>query len=65
MSAGFDRHEADWGRLLKTEDYEAIGRMVRGFAQRSCRGRRFGVLEGGYNHQVLGRNVRALCSGMA
>ncbi|MDY6907131.1 MAG: histone deacetylase family protein [Chloroflexota bacterium] len=65
VSAGFDRHEADWGRLLKTEDYEAIGRMVRGFAQRSCRGRRFGVLEGGYNHQVLGRNVRALCSGMA
>lgn len=64
VSAGFDRHRQDWGGLLKTEDYHAIGRLVKGFALRSCDGRRWGVLEGGYNHDVLGQNVRALLEGM-
>lgn len=65
VSAGFDRHEDDWGGLLRTEDYETIGKLVKGFAQRECRGRRYGVLEGGYNHDVLGMNVKALLEGMA
>ena len=65
VSAGFDRHEHDWGGLLKTEDYDAIGALVKRFAQRVCRGRRYGVLEGGYNHDVLGMNVRALLEGMS
>jgi acetoin utilization deacetylase AcuC-like enzyme len=65
VSAGFDRHERDWGGLLKTEDYEAIGRLVKDFAERTCQGRRYGVLEGGYNHTVLGKNVRALLEGMS
>ena len=65
VSAGFDRHEHDWGGLLKTEDYETIGKLVKGFAQRVCRGRRYGVLEGGYNHDVLGKNVKALLEGMS
>ena len=65
VSAGFDRHEADWGRMLTTEDYCTIGKLVKEFAQRVCQGKRYGVLEGGYNHQVLGRNVEALLNGMA
>jgi acetoin utilization deacetylase AcuC-like enzyme len=64
VSAGFDRHEDDWGGMLKTEDYQTIGRLVKGFAERVCQGKRFGVLEGGYNHDVLGRNVRAFLEGM-
>ena len=65
VSAGFDRHEADWGRLLTTEDYCTIGKLVSEFAQKVCQGKRYGVLEGGYNHQVLGKNVEALLNGMA
>jgi len=64
VSAGFDRHEHDWGGLLTTEDYESIGRLVKGFAERACHGSRYGVLEGGYNHTVLGKNVKALLDGM-
>ena len=65
VSAGFDRHEDDWGGLLKTEDYETIGKLVKECAQRVCQGKRYGVLEGGYNHNVLGRNVKALLKGMS
>jgi len=63
ISAGFDRHEEDWGGLLKTEDYRSIGRWAKEFSLDHCRGRRFGVLEGGYNHSVLGRNVRSFLDG--
>ncbi len=65
VSAGFDRHEEDWGGLLKTEDYETIGKLVKECAERVCQGKRYGVLEGGYNHNVLGRNVKALLEGMS
>jgi acetoin utilization deacetylase AcuC-like enzyme len=65
VSAGFDRHIEDWGRLLSTEDYTTIGQQAKEFALKNCQGRRFGVLEGGYNHDVLGRNVRAFLEGMA
>ena len=64
VSAGFDRHKQDWGGLLKTEDYRTIGRMLKEFAEEVCQGRRYGVLEGGYNHAVLGKNVRSLLEGM-
>jgi len=64
VSAGFDRHEQDWGGMLKTEDYFVIGKMIKEFSERVCNGRRFAVLEGGYNHTVLGKNVRALLEGM-
>jgi len=63
VSAGFDRHENDWGGMLKTSDYEEIGAMLRRFSVERCRGRLFAVLEGGYNHEVLGRNVKALLQG--
>jgi acetoin utilization deacetylase AcuC-like enzyme len=65
VSAGFDRHEHDWGRLLKTEDYGTIGELVKECAEKVCQGRRYGVLEGGYNHDVLGLNVRSLLQGMS
>ncbi len=65
VSAGFDRHEKDWGGTLTTEDYRTIGQHVRETATRVCEGRRFGVLEGGYSHEVLGLNVRAFVEGMA
>ena len=64
ISAGFDNHREDWGGLLLTEDYYEIGRMVREAADRSGAGC-FAILEGGYNHQVLGVNVLALIDGLA
>ena len=64
ISAGFDNHREDWGGLLETEDYVEIGQMVRDAARR-IGGGYFAILEGGYNHQVLGDNVRALIEGMA
>lgn len=63
-SAGFDRHEADWGKMLTTEDYGIIGKLVKEFAEGVCQGKRYGVLEGGYNHQLLGKNVKCLLDGM-
>ncbi|MBW2428362.1 MAG: histone deacetylase family protein [Deltaproteobacteria bacterium] len=64
ISAGFDNHTADWGGLLNTEDYEQIGYQVRSAANRNGGGC-FAILEGGYNHEVLGENVMALIQGMA
>jgi len=64
VSAGFDRHEQDWGGILKTEDYFTIGKMIREFAERVSDGKRYAVLEGGYNHSVLGKNVKSLLEGM-
>ncbi|MBW1673934.1 MAG: histone deacetylase family protein [Deltaproteobacteria bacterium] len=64
ISAGFDNHKDDWGGLLETQDYTTIGEMVR----ETCETKRcgcFAILEGGYNHQVLGHNVAALLQGMA
>ncbi|MEA2089309.1 MAG: histone deacetylase family protein [Thermoproteota archaeon] len=65
VSAGFDRHEKDWGGVLKTRDYEDIGKTMRDCAERECDGKRYAVLEGGYNHQVLGKNVKALLKGIS
>ena len=64
VSAGFDRHHQDWGGLLTTNDYFTIGKMITEFASRECNGRRYAVLEGGYNHAVLGKNVKAFLQGM-
>jgi acetoin utilization deacetylase AcuC-like enzyme len=64
VSAGFDNHEHDWGGTLKTGDYREIGRMVREGAKRQGGGC-FAVLEGGYNHKVLGYNVMAMIEGLS
>ena len=64
ISAGFDNHEDDWGGTLLTEDYHDIGRMVRD-ASKSHGGGCFAILEGGYNHSVLGHNVMAMIQGLS
>lgn len=64
ISAGFDNHAQDWGGLLDTEDYRTIGSLVRAAAVRNGGGC-FALLEGGYNHAVLGRNVLALIEGLS
>ena len=63
ISAGFDNHQQDWGGLLLTSDYQEIGKLVNAAARR-CSGGCFAILEGGYNHEVLGANVRALIDGL-
>ena len=64
ISAGFDNHRQDWGGLLRTDDYFAMGRMVRDAARRN-NGGCFAVLEGGYNEDVLGQNALALINGLS
>jgi acetoin utilization deacetylase AcuC-like enzyme len=64
ISAGFDNHRQDWGGLLSTEDYREMGRMARSAARRNGGGC-FAILEGGYNHDVLGKNALALIQGMS
>ena len=63
VSAGFDRHIEDWGHQLHTEDYRRIAQLVKEYSESSCNGRRMAALEGGYNHKVLGKNVRAFLEG--
>ena len=63
ISAGFDNHEEDWGGVLNTDDYRQMGRLVREAANRAGAGF-FAILEGGYNHRVLGHNAWALMQGM-
>ena len=64
VSAGFDIGEKDWGGLLTTDDFLEIGRLVGLTAKRICRGRRFGLLEGGYFIPELGKNALAFCRGL-
>lgn len=64
ISAGFDHHVKDWGGLLHTEDYYTMGHMVAAAARRN-QGGCFAILEGGYNHDVLGQNAAALIRGLA
>lgn len=63
VSAGFDHHVNDWGGLLYTADYKTMGRWVRETARRNGGGC-YGLLEGGYNHNVLGLNVLAFLEGI-
>lgn len=64
ISAGFDNHMQDWGGLLATDDYQVMGRAVRQASLRN-KGGCFAILEGGYNHRVLGHNVLALMEGLS
>jgi acetoin utilization deacetylase AcuC-like enzyme len=63
ISAGFDNHKNDWGHVFETDDYRTIGERVRKRAEALGAGF-FAILEGGYNHAILGKNVRSLLSGM-
>ena len=63
VSAGFDHHVNDWGGLLYSEDYMLMAKWVRETAARNGGGC-YGILEGGYNHNVLGKNVLAFLQGL-
>jgi len=62
-SAGFDQGIEDWGALLYPEDYTNLGRLMKEHSERICKGRRYAILEGGYNHDVIGLNTDAFCIG--
>ena len=64
-SAGFDQGVEDWGHLLFPEDYTELGRLMKEYSKKICNGRRYAILEGGYNHQVIGTNVDSFCCGFA
>ncbi|MHA1724522.1 MAG: histone deacetylase family protein [Promethearchaeota archaeon] len=63
-SAGFDQGIDDWGHLLTPEDYTELGDLMKKYSEKLCNGRRFALLEGGYNHDVLGINCNAFCQGL-
>jgi len=63
-SAGFDQYIEDWGRNLSTQAYKRLGYLMYDFAEERCEGRRFGLLEGGYNFEDLGMNIHAFCEGL-
>lgn len=63
VSAGFDNHINDWGGLLRSSDYQTMGRWVLEASRRNSGGC-YGILEGGYNHNVLGENVLAFLNGL-
>jgi acetoin utilization deacetylase AcuC-like enzyme len=62
-SAGFDQGIDDWGGLLWPEDYTVLGRLMKEHSERLCGGRRYALLEGGYNHSALGMNTLAFLEG--
>jgi acetoin utilization deacetylase AcuC-like enzyme len=60
ISAGFDAHQGDLASLgLTSERYKQIGRMV-GALEKPI----FGVLEGGYIGEYVGRDLRELIRGI-
>lgn len=62
-SAGFDQGIEDWGHLLYPEDYSELGHLMKIYSEKLCEGRRYALLEGGYNHDVLPKNVNSFCEG--
>ena len=62
-SAGFDQGIEDWGNLLYPEDYYELGNLMKIYSKKLCKGRRYALLEGGYNHDVLPKNVESFCKG--
>ncbi len=62
-SAGFDQGIDDWGHLLYPEDYTKLGSLMKEYSEKLCHGRRYAILEGGYNHSIIGTNVDAFCQG--
>ena len=64
VSAGFDSGKEDWGGgMFEMEDFRTIGKLLKEAALRNSGGKRFAVLEGGYNQDILGKNVRAFLEG--
>ena len=46
-----------WGFCYFNNNYYSLGQLSKAAAETHCNGKRFAVLEGGYNHDVLGKNV--------
>lgn len=64
VSAGFDQGIEDWGHLLYPEDYYELGSLMKKYSEKLCEGKRYALLEGGYNHSVLPKNVDSFCQGL-
>ena len=62
-SAGFDQGIDDWGALLYPEDYTDLGRLMKEYSEKLCKGRRYAILEGGYRHEAIGFNTDSFCKG--
>jgi acetoin utilization deacetylase AcuC-like enzyme len=67
VSAGFDAHERDplAGLGLTESTYRWLANEIDKIAQQFCDGKILSVLEGGYNHTVLGSSVVAYLEGLA
>ena len=63
VSAGFDRGVRDWGGMLSDSDYRQIGVALKEVSEKLCEGRRFALLEGGYNHSTLGQTIKSFLNG--
>lgn len=63
VSAGFDRSIADWGGTVSDIEYYQIGEMLKDFSNEESHGRRFAILEGGYNHATLSASILSFLEG--
>ena len=59
VSAGFDAHKDDLlgSMKLTSEDYGELTRIVKGIADKHCKGRVISFLEGGYNLDAIAESV--------
>lgn len=64
VSAGYDRHQMDWGHMLSTEDYRTMGKILGSYARGNTEGRLFASLEGGYNPISLGDSILSFLDGL-
>ena len=62
-SAGFDNAKGDWGNVLSTQSYNQIGKLLKEYSLKLCNGRRYALLEGGYNYSLMPTNFDSFCKG--
>ena len=62
-SAGFDNAQGDWGEVLSTESYNQIGKWMKEYSMKLSHGRRYALLEGGYNYSLMPTNFDSFCKG--
>lgn len=62
-SAGFDNAQGDWGEVLSTDSYNQIGKWMKEYSLKLCNGRRYALLEGGYNYGLMPTNFDSFCKG--
>lgn len=59
------RHYFGTVRFMENSvNLDRIRRLMHEFAAERCEGRRYGLLEGGYNFEDMGKNVLAFCEGL-